>query len=273
MAAGQALVDEVKAWRGSAHSLAFWWLGQGSVIVKLGGTTVYVDPFLSPHPKRLVPALLAPEQVTNADLVLCTHKHRDHLDPGAIPGIAEASPQATFVVPVPCRQQVLELGVAEDRVLGLNADESREFGGVTVTAIKARHEFFDCTDDGFYPYLGYVLQAQDMCLYNAGDTVNYEGLLTRLQEFSLDVVFLPINGRDATRYLAGCIGNMTYQEAVDLAGELRPRLAVPVHYDMFAANSEDPQQFVAYLEAKYPGVRAWVGPHGQRVEVEGASTV
>ena len=117
------------------------------------------------------------------------------------------------------------------------------------------------------------MAGEGVSAYFAGDTVNYEGLLTRLQEMGPDVVFLPINGRDAERYRRGCIGNLTYQEAVDLAGELAPRLAVPVHYDMFAANSEDPRKFVDYLEAKYPGVRSWVGEHGERVEVEGGRAV
>ena len=31
--------------------------------------------------------------------------------------------------------------------------------------------------------------------------------------------------------------------------------------------SEDPAKFVRYLEAKFPGIRTWVGPAGQRVMV------
>ena len=113
-----------------------------------------------------------------------------------------------------------------------------------------------------------MIDTSDFCIYHAGDTVNYDGLLTRLQQFPLDVVFLPINGRDAGRFRRNCIGNLTYQEAVDLAGELRVRLAVPLHYDMFAANSEDPQKFADYLNAKWPGVRSWVGSVGETVELD-----
>ena len=58
---------------------------------------------------------------------------------------------------------------------------------------------------------------------------------------------------------------MTYQEAVELAGELAVGLAVPAHWDMFAMNSEDPQRFVDYLAAKFPTVPAHVGPAGERV--------
>ena len=268
MPRGNELIEDIDAWTSAQARLVFWWLGQGSLIVKLCGKTIYIDPYLSENEARLTPPLLAPDQVTNADLVLCTHDHTDHIDPGSIPGIAAASLEATFAVPEAARQRVIDLGVAAERVVGLNADQSFAVDDVTVTAIKARHEFFDRTDDGLYPYLGYVVQSRDACLYAAGDTVSYDGLLTRLGEFPIDVVFLPINGRDARRYRAGCIGNLTYQEAVDLAGELRPRLAVPVHYDMFASNSEDPRKFADYLDAKYPDVACWVGSPGERVEVE-----
>jgi len=64
---------------------------------------------------------------------------------------------------------------------------------------------------------------------------------------------LPINGRDGARYRRDCIGNMTFQEAADLAGELRPRFVLPGHWDMFADNPGDPDAFSDYLDAKYPG--------------------
>lgn len=67
----------------------------------------------------------------------------------------------------------------------------------------------------------------------------------------LDAELLPINGRDAKRLLRNCIGNMTYQEAADLAGDVRPKMVIPGHWDMFADNSEDPELFKKYIEAKY----------------------
>ena len=269
MPRGQALIEEIDQWTGPPGRLAFWWLGQASVILKLAGKVVYIDPYLTPDPRRQTPPLLAPEEVTNADLVLGTHDHADHIDPHAIPGMAKASPGARFVVPIPSVARVEALGVAPDRLIGLNAGDTHVEGPLTVTALKSRHEFFDPTPEGHFPYLGYVLRADSVSAYHSGDTINYDGLLSTLAPFSPDVVFLPINGRDAERFRRGCIGNLTYQEAVDLAGDLAPRLAVPTHYDMFATNSEDPQEFVDYLAAKYPHVPAWVGAPGERVEVEG----
>ena len=85
-------------------------------------------------------------------------------------------------------------------------------------------------------------------IHHAGDTVRYEGMLRKIKAFgAIDVQLLPINGRDAERYRNNCIGNMTYQEAADLAGEVGPRIVIPGHWDMFADNSVDPKAFADYL--------------------------
>ena len=44
---------------------------------------------------------------------------------------------------------------------------------------------------------------------------------------------------------------MTYQEAADLAGEVLPKIVIPGHWDMFADNSADPDEFGRYIKAKY----------------------
>jgi len=108
-----------------------------------------------------------------------------------------------------------------------------------------------------------------MRIYHAGDTLRYEGMLPKLRAFGqIDAALLPINGRDAARYRRRCIGNMTFQEAVDLAGELGIRTAIPGHWDMFADNPGDPKAFADYLEAKYPGAGRCIVPrYTERIEL------
>jgi L-ascorbate metabolism protein UlaG (beta-lactamase superfamily) len=91
-----------------------------------------------------------------------------------------------------------------------------------------------------------------------------------LRAWKLDLAFLPINGRDARRLKANCIGNMTYQEAADLAGALKPRVVVPAHYDMFEFNSANPDDFVEYVHVKYPRQRLVAPRHGERVLLKAA---
>ncbi len=267
---GAELIRTVSEHTPPAGGLSFWWLGQHSVILKLAGRVFYLDPYLSPSPARQVPPLLTPEEVTNADWVLCSHDHADHIDPDAIPGIAQASPHAHFVAPRPAHERMLSLGVDSRHLVGLDDGEVFGEAGLKLTGVKAAHEFFDRVPGAGHPYMGWVIEAGGCSVYHSGDTLCYEGLLTALRRWELTVAFLPINGRDAVRFRAGCIGNMTYQEAVDLAGHLRPRLVVPTHYDMFTTNAEDPQLFVDYLTAKFPGVQWWVGSPGETVDVTAA---
>jgi len=267
MPTGEALINEVNEWSAPPGAFAFWWLGQAGVLLKMGRRVVYIDPYLAPAGRRLMPPLLAPEEVTHADLVLCSHDHGDHLDPVAVEGIAAASPQAVFLVPRPALRRLESLGVDPSRTVGLKAEEAYRVGDLAITAVRAKHEFFDRTPEGDDPYLGFLLHWEGRTVYHSGDTLRYEGLRTRLRRQPISVAFLPINGRDGARYRRGCLGNMTYQEAVDLAGESGVRLAVPVHHGMFRDNTEAPSRFVDYLQAKYPAVRTWVGTPGTRVEV------
>ena len=258
-------IDRTETMHGKA---AFWWLGQHSFVVKTGGAVIYIDPYLAGNPARRTRAALQPSDVANATICTGSHDHADHIDPDSLPGIAAASPDCKFVVPNPHVERVVDLGCRRESVIGLRPDETAVVAGVTITAVKARHEFFDETDAGF-PYLGYVFEANGVCFYHSGDTLVYEGLVASLRRCELDAMFLPINGRDATRYRSGCIGNMTYQEAVDLAGDVKPRLVVPAHYDMFANNSADPEEFADYLDAKFPEIPCWVGRVGEKVTFGG----
>jgi L-ascorbate metabolism protein UlaG (beta-lactamase superfamily) len=211
--------------------------------------------------------MLTPEQCAGFDLVLCTHDHIDHLDPAAIPGIAAAS-QAIFVSPATTQERMRSLGVPADRWIGANHRETITVCGLSITPIKAAHETFQETDDGLFPFLGYVVEGDGFRAYHAGDTLWWEGLQAELRDkLPLHVAFVPINGRDAERYNRQCWGNLSFAEAADLVGPLQVGLAVPAHFDMFAGNSEDPTKFTAYVAAKYPHTPTWLGPAGEPVSV------
>ncbi len=260
MLKGKALFDDVQA----CNTSAFWWLGQHSFIVKLAETVLLIDPFLAEMQGRNVPPLFEVEDAARVQLVCCTHDHADHICPTAVRGLAKTT-NAIFVAPKACEKRMLSLAVPESRLVLLNDGEDATAHNVKINAIKASHEFFDETPEGYFPYLGYVLESSNKTIYHAGDTVWWEGLQARLSKWSYDVAFVPINGRDAKRYKTGILGNMTFQEAADLLGGLNVKLSVPDHYDMFDGNREDPQKFVDYVNVKYSGRRVWAGKPTERV--------
>src|SRR5919106_786204 len=148
------LVRQISQERVPEGAVALWWLGQASFAVKAAGTIVYVDPYLQLSKSRLTPSPFAPEAVDNADLVLLTHDHLDHVDPLALPGIAKASPKARFVAPRPIAKRVAELVGGESRVVPAVADEALKLGAAEVLPVPAAHEQLELLEDG-YTHLGY----------------------------------------------------------------------------------------------------------------------
>jgi L-ascorbate 6-phosphate lactonase len=227
------------------ESVALVWLGQASFALRIGGATVLIDPFLSPHPERLVAAPFAASEARDVDLVLITHDHLDHLDDEAVREIAAVSPAAAFVVPEDVVGRVTELGVQRDRIHGLSPDGRVELGTVTVDAVPAAHGV--TIEDAYRlgPFLGYVVSAGGARVYHSGDTVPFDGLVDRLRALDVHLALLPINGRDAEREAEGLVGNLDAHEAAQLAVDIGADAAVPMHWDMFANNPGDPAAFVA----------------------------
>ena len=231
------------------------WLGQMGLLVKIGETVLCIDYFASDRPDRQIPPPIPMEGMKGTDLFLGTHNHLDHIDHSAWQVWATACPGAKFIFPALHRQEIQADGITADRCVGMNDGESVRIGEITVRAIAASHEFLDPDPvSGLYPCLQYVVEGNGVRIYHAGDTLRYEGMLPKLKAFGpIDAALLPINGRDAKRYRRNSIGNMTFQEAADLAGELEPRLVLPGHWDMFADNPGDPDAFIDYLTVKYNG--------------------
>jgi len=234
-------------------TVAMWWLGQMGLIVKSGSTLIVIDYYATPSQIRQVEPPIPAKELVGVDAFLGTHNHIDHIDHPSWRIWAETNPEAKFIFPRAHKRAVANDGIADRNAVGLNAGESVRIGDMTIRAIAASHEFLDQDQEtGLFPHLQYVVECNGVRIHHAGDTVRYEGMMPALKAFGpLDAELLPINGRDAKRLLRNCIGNMTYQEAADLAGDVRPKMVIPGHWDMFADNSEDPELFKKYIEAKY----------------------
>jgi L-ascorbate metabolism protein UlaG (beta-lactamase superfamily) len=249
---GPEFISSINKLQIPAGAMGFWWIGQGSAVIKIGGQIVWLDPYLDPElgakpgTRRMMEPPVAPEEVTNATVILLTHDHRDHIDPASLPGIAEASPEARVIAPNPHLKRINDLIGQSKRNTFVKAGDTVKISGLEITAIPAAHERLDEDSALGHPYLGYILKADGLTMYCAGDTVPYEGLVEELTGIGVDIAMLPINGRDFFRTRSGTIGNMDYREAAEVAHLCRFDTLIPVHWGMFAGNTVPPGQVVTY---------------------------
>ena len=274
---GAELLAEIDATRPAAGALAVWWLGQSGFLIKSRWGTVVVDPYLSEHLTqkyagtdrphvRMTRAPMRGGELAGIDLVLASHKHSDHLDPGTIPGLLASSVRSRLVLPAALLEHAVGLGIPAARLAGLVAGEtlSDARSGFTIRAVPAAHEGLDTDPQGRHLYLGFVIEAEGLRLYHSGDSLAYDGLAGWLGPGPFDVLFLPINGRDPAR---GVPGNMSAAEAVELAAAIRPRFVVPHHYDMFTFNTVPVAEFEAEARTLPAGVAPRVLRCGERWEI------
>ena len=217
-----------------AAEAALWWLGQAGYVVRAGGATVAIDPYLTdsaaanaPEFTRLFPPPVAPEEL-RADICVITHDHLDHLDPETIrrcPSKAET----WFVAPHLTALHLQELGVPANRVVRLDAGETRTLGGVAVRGVFALPTGADVLDT-----TGYLLRfANGRSVYHTSDTALHPLVLAAAPR-EPDVMLVPINGK---------WGNPGPEQAAEFAAALRPRFVLPNHYDLMALNAENPETF------------------------------
>lgn len=270
--AGRNLLDEIASTRPEPGSLAVWWLGQSGYAIRSRNGLLVIDPYLSEHLTtkyagtskphvRMTEAPFRGGELARADLVLASHKHSDHMDPGTLPDLMRASPAATLIVPCSLFDHARSLGIEHEQIIAMEAGDLHAQTGFLIRAIPSAHEELDIDADGRHLYFGYVIEVDGLRLYHSGDTIVYDDLAGWLGPDPFDVMFLPVNGRDPAR---GVPGNMTAAEAVDLAATVRPRFVVPHHYDMFTFNTVPVTDFEAEAARLPAGVTPKVLRCGER---------
>lgn len=247
----------------STERVNLTWLGQAGFRIEFAGNSVFIDPFVSEYPSRLVPAQAGVEDLALSDLILVTHEHEDHLDLNALTSLPYSLTKV--VVPSPLAELTRQKGVRHT-VVGARPDEILSAGAVRVFPVPSMHGVhvadsynfgFDISN-GEHRYLGYVVEIGGLRIYHSGDTIDYPELASRLAHWEVDIALLPINGRDKERESQDIVGNLTALESVNLAQRAGVRCVIPMHYDMFENNLGPLGEFVDAARAITPQVHVLV---------------
>jgi L-ascorbate metabolism protein UlaG (beta-lactamase superfamily) len=258
-----------------SSSLLIEYLGQAGFWMRAPGVSFLIDPYLSNYVldsragsgegfQRAFPPPEAPQTMPGVDLVFITHDHADHCDPQTLMPLYQANPHLKIVCPPSCSKLLRSHGIPDSNLLEPATGEPYHMGDLTFTVVPSAHysrEIDPATGKDLY--VGYVINVNGVSLYHSGDTILYPGMLESIQSAApdLDVVCLPVNGRDATREQLGIVGNLNGQEALQITRQLSARVLLPMHNDLFASNHEDPGVLASLANREAPLQRIhWLKP-------------
>lgn len=263
-------------------------IGNATLLIRYGELTLLTDPnFLhqGQHAhlgygllsRRLTdPAVDLADLPPDLDAVVLSHLHGDHWDRTARRGLDRGLP----VLTTPHASRVLQGAQGFRHALGLRTWESHTLvrGGsqVTVTAVPGRHAFGPL-EKLLPPVMGSVLECGPaggpvrLRLYLSGDTLVFAGLReigTRWTDLHLAVLHL-----GGTTLPGGKVVTMDGRQGAELVQLLRPRLALPVHYDDYTVFTSPLGDFADAMQARGLGERLVHCPPGARVTVTASAQV
>ena len=246
------MIRDAEQYAADSRHFHVWWLGQSGYLLLWQGKRVLIDPYLSdsltqkyaatskPH-IRMSEQVIEPHLLKKISIITSSHNHTDHLDGETLVPLLKNNPDAVLLIPEANRQFVCErIRMPIDFPVGLNDGKSVSIEAFTFTGIPACHNEIERDEQGRCRFMGYVIRFGPWCIYHSGDTLWYDEMVSLLQPFRIDLAFLPINGNDAAR---GVAGNLDAREAAELGKKIGAKLVIPCHYDLFTFNTADPAHF------------------------------
>jgi len=269
---GNELLKEIEGTSLPEGFVSVWYLGQSSMLVKYLNKYAIFDPHLedslSKRPVnpsiRNYPSPLDPAHCDFLDYVFISHNHADHLEGATIEKIAKCNSKVKFIIPAPEKAALTGIGVENSRIIPAHSEKETLLDGLSFTAIPAAHYELNLDENGDAPAVGYVVRFGDLTVYHAGDTVVYPGMIEKLRKHSINIAMIPINGRDYRRDARNCIGNTSFREAADLCSDINGDLLIPMHYDLYNHNTENPAFLVDYLYSNHRGMKFHLFQPGER---------
>lgn len=211
--AGLSLFMLSYAKEGYAVTSNIHWLGHDTFRIE-GEQVIYTDPFKI-------------KKTDAADIILITHEHHDHCSPEDIKKVQ--GPDTVIVSPADCAAKL------QGNIKVVKPGDTIEIRGVTIEAVPSYN-----TNKQFHTkargWVGYVFTVKGRRIYIAGDT----DYITEMKNIRADIALLPVSGT----YV------MTADEAVQAALDIKPKVAIPMHYGSIVGTKEDARKFAEKLKGK-----------------------
>ena len=253
-------------------------IGGPTALIEVGGWRLLTDPTFDPAgrkykfgwgtgSRKLAGPAIAASDLPPIDAVLLSHDHHDdNLDPAGRALLPSAGVVVTTV------SGAARLGGAARGLAPWQSTRLEAPGrpAIEITATPCRHGpplSHPLVGDVVGFSLGWDAQEHGV-LWISGDTVLYDGVREVAERLRVDVALLHLGGvqfpvTGPARY------TMTAKDAVELAGLIRPRVAIPIHYEGWKHFKEGREAVERTLAGAPDDVRArfrWL-PIGEAVEL------
>lgn len=201
------------------------YFGHSCFLLELAGARIVFDPWLSGNPHGSVEPATVP-----CDYVCCSHAHGDHIADAL--NLAQLH-GATLIAPFELAEHFAAKG-AKTIDLMPGGGVNLSWGRVRMTPAfhSSSIELPDGANCAMGVASGYVVTAGGKRLYHAGDTALF-GDMALIGRAGLDAALLPIGDR----YTMGPA------DAIEALRLLRPKIAVPMHYNTLDVIRQDPDAF------------------------------
>ena len=179
---------------------------------------IYIDPFK------------IDKNYNDADIIFITHDHYDHYSEDDIEKIQKND--TVIVAPEELLTKLLRKGFRQDYIITVTPDEQDMVEGIKFETVPAYN-----TDKQFHPkeneWVGYIIELNGYRYYIAGDT----DITEENKKVKCDVAFVPVGGTYT----------MDFKEAAFLINEIKPKIAVPIHYGSVVGTKQDAEDFKRLL--------------------------
>jgi L-ascorbate metabolism protein UlaG (beta-lactamase superfamily) len=204
------------------------WHGHSAFAITSGGKTILIDPWFDGNPS----AKAAADNI-EADLVLVTHDHGDHV--GQALEICKRT-GATLGCIVELAAKMKAKGLPDSQILngiGFNIGGTVTHQGISVTMTQAFHS---CESGS---PVGFIIRLPDgYTVYHAGDTGIFSSMALWGKLYKIDLALLPIGG----------VFTMDAAQAAMATMMLRCKKVVPMHWGTFPVLDQNVDAFRKELE-------------------------
>ena len=192
-------------------------LCHSSILIKKR-KVIYIDPF------RIK------ETYNDADIIMITHDHYDHYSEEDIEKIRKEATK--IVLPIGLEEKAINIGFKEENIILVSPNKQYNVEQIKIKTIPSYN-----IGKKFHPkennWVGYILEIEGIRYYVPGDT----DITEENKEVKCDVAFMPVGGTYT----------MNSKEAAELVNEIKPKIAIPIHYGEVVGSNQDAIDFASRI--------------------------